>query len=137
MSEPDLARYKEIYGTTLSSPEWKFVAARDPEFVRRRTALASYLFSPTGRVLPLKYRELLHVCILAFRAGPEAALDLHLRRARAAGASTMEILEALETIMIAGGLPATFRGLTALVRLESSPLQAAARRRRKARARSR
>ena len=71
-----------------------------------------------GKALPKKYRELIHLCLLAYRFAPDRTLMAHLKRAKEAGASTRELMEAFETAMIAGGVPTYIHGMNALLRLE-------------------
>lgn len=98
----------------LDFPEWVYTESRDPEFFRAYAALRSHVFGD-GSELPAKYRELIHVCLLASRLGPDRALRAHILRAKEAGASQLEILEALETAMIAAGVPAYIHGVRVLM----------------------
>lgn len=101
----------------MALPEWIYMAREDPEFFRAYADLRAHCFAD-GRVLPKKYRELIHLCLLAYRMAPDRTLMGHLRRARDAGASPREIMEAFETAMIAGGVPTFIHGMNALLRLE-------------------
>jgi alkylhydroperoxidase/carboxymuconolactone decarboxylase family protein YurZ len=69
-----------------------------------------------GQALPRKHRELIHLCLLAYRFAPDRSMFAHLQRAKDAGASPQEIMEAFETTRIAGGVPAYLHGMNALLR---------------------
>jgi alkylhydroperoxidase/carboxymuconolactone decarboxylase family protein YurZ len=101
----------------ITLPEWTFAAREDPDFFRPFADLRTHVFSE-GRALPRKYRELVHLCLLAHRLAPDRSMTAHLHRAREAGASTREIMEAFETAMIAGGVPTYLHGMNALLRFE-------------------
>ncbi len=101
----------------IDLPEWAFAAREDPEFFRPFADLRTHVFAD-GQALPARYRELIHLCLLASRFAPDRSMFAHLRRAKDAGASTREIMEVFETAMIAGGVPAYLHGMNALLRLE-------------------
>lgn len=101
----------------LGLPEWVYMAREDPGFFRPYADLRAHCFAD-GQALPRKYRELVHLCLLAYRMAPDRTMLAHLRRAREAGASAREIMEAFETAMIAGGVPTFIHGMNALLRLE-------------------
>lgn len=101
----------------MGLPEWIYMAREDSEFFRVYADLRAHCFAD-GNALPKKYRELIHLCLLAYRMAPDRTLMGHLRRARDAGASPREIMEAFETAMIAGGVPTFIHGMNALLRLE-------------------
>jgi alkylhydroperoxidase/carboxymuconolactone decarboxylase family protein YurZ len=70
----------------LALPEWTFATREDPGFFRPFADLRTHVFAD-GQALPRKYRELLHLCLLAYRLAPKRSMVAHLRRAREAGAS--------------------------------------------------
>jgi len=102
----------------LALPEWAFAAREDPGFFRPFADLRAHVFAD-GQALPRKYRELVHLCLLAYRLAPERTMVAHLCRAREAGASPREIMEAFETAMMSGGVPTYLHGMNALLRFES------------------
>ena len=97
-------------------PVWAYAAEKDPDFVQASNHLTNMGFKD-GKALPAKMRELIAIGILAFR-GREAGVYEHIRRALNHGATKQEVLEALETAMIAGGNPTFNLGVTALLKIE-------------------
>lgn len=98
-------------------PEWELVARRDPEFFSTydqlyREALGS------GRGLPIKYRELVALGILAFRGAGSDAIANHIRRALRHGATHAEVLGALEATIIPGGGVTFLNGIRGLARVQ-------------------
>ena len=112
-------------------PEWKYVAANDPDFMESynayyRDALAredglpiKYYRDALARDsgLPIKYRELVALGVLAYRGVWEGALVNHIKRALEHGATRAEILGALEAAAIPGGAPTFVTGVRALVKV--------------------
>lgn len=97
-------------------PEWEIVARRDPQFFSAydglyREALAS------GRGLPIKYRELVALGILAFRGAGSDAIANHIRRALRYGATRSEVMGALEATIIPGGAVTFLNGIRGLARI--------------------
>ena len=103
-------------GIRLSQYEW---AARvDPDFMQGYEAFSSLIWNPPyPRALEPKTRALIAIVLFAYR-GIEDTLPRHMQRAIDLGASTQEILEALETACLPGGGPTLYRGITALMKLE-------------------
>jgi alkylhydroperoxidase/carboxymuconolactone decarboxylase family protein YurZ len=98
-------------------PEWELVAREDPDFMESynqyyRDALAR----DTG--LPIKYRELVALGILAYRGVWEGALINHIKRAIEHGATKAEVIGALEAAAIPGGAPTFVTGIRALIKVE-------------------
>ncbi|HEV8674269.1 MAG TPA: carboxymuconolactone decarboxylase family protein [Methylomirabilota bacterium] len=98
-------------------PEWELVAREATEFTEAynelyRQALAS------DRGLPVKYRELVALGILAFR-GETQGLVNHIRRAIDHGATRAEVLGAIQAMLIPGGGVAFLNGLRALAKLDA------------------
>lgn len=110
-----IRRVRQVRGYLY--PEWEWVARLDPRFFSAydglyREALAS------GRGLPIKYRELVALGILAFRgAGPDAIAN-HIRRAFRHGATRAEVLGALEATIIPGGAVTFLNGIRGVVRAQ-------------------
>jgi alkylhydroperoxidase/carboxymuconolactone decarboxylase family protein YurZ len=97
-------------------PEWKYVAANDPDFMESYNAYyRDALARDEG--LPIKYRELVALGILAYRGVWEGALINHIKRALEHGATKAEILGALEAAAIPGGAPTFVTGVRALVKV--------------------
>lgn len=115
--EPKVRSGKAGAGRHLGLPEWEFAAREDPAFFRPYEELRARCFSD-GKALPKKYREMIHLCLLAYRFAPDRTLMAHLKRAKEAGADVRELMEAFETAMIAGGVPTYIHGMNALLRLE-------------------
>src|SRR5688500_58135 len=86
---------------------WKFVAEHDPDFMASYNAYYRDALS-RDEGLPIKYRELVALGVLAFRGVGEGAIVNHVKRALQHGATRAEILGALEAAAIPGGAP-TFR----------------------------
>jgi 4-carboxymuconolactone decarboxylase len=98
-------------------PEWERLARDAPDFVTAYNELyRRALASDAG--LPVKYRELVALGILAFR-GEGPGLANHIRRALAHGATRGEVLGALEATIIPGGALTFLNGLRALARVDA------------------
>ncbi len=117
-TEGVLAKMRGDRGFML--PEWEFGARLDPVFFEAYSHLAPVTFGE-GKALPARVRELIHIALLAFRGVSNRALLVHMRRALQHGATKQEILEALETALVAGGAPTLYNGLNALMELEEAP----------------
>ena len=69
-------------------PEWKYVAANDPDFMESYNAYyRDALARDEG--LPIKYRELVALGILAYRGVWEGALINHIKRALQPGKASV------------------------------------------------
>lgn len=97
-------------------PEWELMAREAPEFMAAYNELYRHALA-SGAGLPVKYRELVALAILAFR-GETAGLVNHIRRALRHGATRAEVLGALEATIVPGGGVTFLNGLRALVRLD-------------------
>jgi alkylhydroperoxidase/carboxymuconolactone decarboxylase family protein YurZ len=98
-------------------PEWQYVAEHDPDFMASYNAYyRDALARDDG--LPIKYRELVALGVLAYRGVWEGALINHIKRALEHGATKAEILGALEAAAIPGGAPTFVTGLRALIKYE-------------------
>ncbi|HYE92479.1 MAG TPA: carboxymuconolactone decarboxylase family protein [Terriglobales bacterium] len=98
-------------------PEWELIAREDPAFMESynqyyRDALAR------DEGLPIKYRELVALGILAYRGVWEGALINHIKRAMAHGATKAEVIAALEAAAIPGGAPTFVTGIRALLKCD-------------------
>ena len=100
-------------------PEWRYVAEHDPEFMEHYNA---YYRDALGRDegLPIKYRELVALGVLAFRGVNEGALVNHIKRAMAHGGTRAEVIAALEAAAIPGGAPTFMHGIRALIKAEET-----------------
>jgi alkylhydroperoxidase/carboxymuconolactone decarboxylase family protein YurZ len=94
-------------------PEWEFAARADPDFVQAYNELYRRALND-GQALSAKIREFVAIGILAFK-GDVGGVRSHIQRAVRLGASTQEVLEAVESCIIPGGAPAFFCGLKALL----------------------
>lgn len=108
-------------------PEWELIAREAPDFVTAYNELYRQALAVDGR-LPVKYRELVALGILAFRGEPQGLVN-HIRRALEHGATRDEILGAIEATIIPGGALTFLNGLRALARVDAE--QAAKRRKKK------
>ena len=98
-------------------PEWELVAREAPEFVTAYNELYRQALATDAR-LPVKYRELVALAILAFR-GESAGLVNHIRRAFEHGATRDEVLGAIEATIIPGGALTFLNGLRALAKVDA------------------
>jgi len=94
-------------------PEWEFAARTDPDFVEAYNNLYRAALND-GQALNAKTRELVALGILAYRRDVNG-VKAHILRAMRLGATTEELLEAIETTIIPGGAPTFFVGLSALM----------------------
>lgn len=97
-------------------PEWELAARLDPDFMEAYNTLYRLALGK-GRALPVKYRELIAIALLAFR-GEQEAVVTHIRRALRLGATKEEIFETFEAALIPGGALTFLRGLKALLQIE-------------------
>jgi alkylhydroperoxidase/carboxymuconolactone decarboxylase family protein YurZ len=120
MSEPRsdadkaLAQEASPYGY----PYWEWVAREDPEYVKARRPL-SELSVGEGKALPIKYREMVIIGILAFRGSSLDGMLAHMRRAIQHGATKRELLEAIQSAAVPGGGPTFAAGCRALMQLDT------------------
>jgi alkylhydroperoxidase/carboxymuconolactone decarboxylase family protein YurZ len=99
-------------------PEWEWLAREAPEFLAAYEALYRAALASDGG-LPVKYRELVALGILAFR-GESQGLVNHIRRARQHGATRAEILGALQATIVPGGALTFLNGLRALLQVDAA-----------------
>jgi len=98
-------------------PEWELVAREAPEFVAAYNDLYRRALATDAR-LPVKYRELVALGILAFR-GESQGLVHHIRRALEHGATRAEVLGALEAALVPGGALTYLNGLRAFAKVSA------------------
>jgi alkylhydroperoxidase/carboxymuconolactone decarboxylase family protein YurZ len=119
MSEPrsgtdqSLAQEASPYGY----PYWEWVAREDPEYVKARKPLSD-LSIGEGKALPIKYREMVIIGILAYRGSNLDGILAHMRRAIQNGATKRELLEAIQSAAVPGGGPTFSAGCRALMQLD-------------------
>ncbi len=94
-------------------PEWEFAARADPDFVEAYNSLYRAALTD-GQALDAKTRELVALGILCYRRDANG-VKAHILRAMRLGATEQEILEAIETMIVPGGAPTFFVGLSALM----------------------
>ena len=99
-------------------PEFERCAEYDPEFFEWFNQIRPHCFLD-GKVLPAKYRALIHMCLLAYR-GEVQGVKERIRMAIGLGVTKLEIIEALQTAMVGGGVPALMNGMAGLVQYEES-----------------
>ena len=88
-----------------------------PEYVEARKPL-SELSIGEGKALPIKYREMVIIGILAYRGGNLDGILAHMRRAIQYGATKRELLEAIQSAAVPGGGPTFSAGCRALMQLD-------------------
>lgn len=93
-------------------PEWEFAARMDPDFMAAYDGLYPHAFGE-GEVLSAKLRELIAIGVLTTK-GDADALRQHIRRARRLGASTRELFETLQSVLVPAGAIAFLQGLRVL-----------------------
>jgi len=98
-------------------PEWEWAIRQDPGFAEAYDAFYRQALAK-DEGLPVKYRELVALGILAFRGVSEDALVNHIRRAYQHGATPGEVLGALEAAAVPGGAVTFVNGLRALTKVE-------------------
>jgi alkylhydroperoxidase/carboxymuconolactone decarboxylase family protein YurZ len=92
-----------------------YVATVDPDFMEAYNNLYNNGLR-SGKALPVKYRELAAIAILAYRTRDNGVYE-HMKRALRHGATHQELLEAIETTIIPGGGPTFDSGIRALMRI--------------------
>jgi alkylhydroperoxidase/carboxymuconolactone decarboxylase family protein YurZ len=92
-----------------------WLARTDFAYANALSALERVVWRRDERALELRYRELMAAVILGCRA--DHAIEAHLRRALAAGATLRELVEAFEVAAILGGFPAIHHALPYFSRL--------------------
>jgi alkylhydroperoxidase/carboxymuconolactone decarboxylase family protein YurZ len=120
--ETKSAKSERLIEETIKSrgyifPEWEFVCKSDPDFFENYNNLYASSLGKRG-ALEIKVKEFIALAVLAFRGVPTNVLIAHIKRAMDNGATKEELLEALETALIAGGAPTFFNGLQALLNLD-------------------
>lgn len=113
-AEKSLAQEASPYGY----PFWEWVAREDPEYVKARKPLME-LSIGEGKALPIKYREMVIIGILAYRGSNLEGLLAHMRRAIEHGATKRELLEAIQSAAVPGGGPTFSAGARALMQLDA------------------
>ena len=98
-------------------PEWELGARLDPDFFEAYDRLYREALAKSDG-LPVKYRELVALGILAFRGVSTDALVNHVRRAYQHGATREELLGALEATVVPGGAVTFLNGLRALAQVD-------------------
>ena len=86
----------------IEAYEW--LARIDPAYHDARRKLAHLVEAPGAPTLAVKYREIIVAVVLGCRRDP--AIDTHLRRALAAGATLRDMLEAFQAAVVLDGFPA-------------------------------
>jgi alkylhydroperoxidase/carboxymuconolactone decarboxylase family protein YurZ len=97
-------------------PEWAFLAEKDPGFMEAYNEFYERVMTD-GKALPAKTKELITIGLLAY-VGLEQGVCNHAKRALRLGATKEELLEAVETLIIAGGSPTLRTGLAGLIMME-------------------
>ena len=95
---------------------WLYMSEKDLGFLAAYNELYTRALTD-GKALPIKVRELVAIGILAFRGNADAVYE-HAQRALRHGATKQELLEAIESTIVAGGAPTFATGLRALMRIE-------------------
>lgn len=85
-----------------SFPEFEWLARFDPAYENARRGLTAAVWVPEDPALPIKYREVIASVILAMRG--YHTIDAHLRRAIENGATVRQLVEALQTATVPGGM---------------------------------
>jgi alkylhydroperoxidase/carboxymuconolactone decarboxylase family protein YurZ len=120
MSEPQKTSGKSLAqeASPYGYPFWEWVAREDPEYVQARKPLME-LSVGEGKALPIKYREMVIIGILAYRGGGMEGILAHMRRAIQHGATKRELLEAIQSAAVPGGGPTFSAGARALMQLDA------------------
>jgi alkylhydroperoxidase/carboxymuconolactone decarboxylase family protein YurZ len=85
----------------LNAPEWKYIAAIDPELAQRASAFVDHCLLPGGseqELLGPGPRELLAIAALCVRGEVDIAAA-HIRRAYAWGMNRFQVLEAISCVL--------------------------------------
>ena len=114
-----LEKMKKERGYVL--PPLEYAVRQDVGFMEAYDALYKRVLMD-GKALPAKTREFIAIALLAYR-GHDHAVYEHAKRAMRLGASRQELLEAIETSILAGGAPAFATGLKALMRIDKEEQQ--------------
>lgn len=101
--------------TGYAVAEFDWMRRWTPEYDDARRDLLSFIQTPVGSALPVRYREIITAGILAFRGDP--ATETHLRRALREGASMRELIEAMQVAGVPGGAPTLQFALGCLMRI--------------------
>jgi alkylhydroperoxidase/carboxymuconolactone decarboxylase family protein YurZ len=100
-------------------PEFDRVGKSDPNFLQLIKQSSEYCLKD-GKALPAKYRLMIHICLLA-RTGHVRGIPNHIKNAiEKYGASELELIEAFETAMVAGGVPTMIRAMGGLISYEEN-----------------
>jgi alkylhydroperoxidase/carboxymuconolactone decarboxylase family protein YurZ len=110
------AQIQEDRGYNFDTFKW--LAEHDPEFESTRLAAVEMTYTRKDGVLEPKVRELIAICLLAFRM--YHSVRAHIGRALREGASVSEVVQALEMASIPGGQATLHFGLDHLIALEES-----------------
>src|SRR6266511_4858208 len=113
-TDKSLAQEASPYGY----PYWEWVAREDPEYVKARKPLSD-LSVGEGKALPIKYREMVIIGLLAYRGASQEGILAHIRRAIQYGATKRELLEAIQSAAVPGGGPTFSAGARALMQLDA------------------
>ncbi|HEU5464782.1 MAG TPA: carboxymuconolactone decarboxylase family protein [Candidatus Binatia bacterium] len=100
-------------GLGSENKAYDIIARLDPEYFEKLKGL--YVDGTFGRegALPRKTKELIMVGICCALLRPRG-IRLHSERALAVGATPKEVIEAIETAAIPGGMPGLWAGVEAL-----------------------
>jgi len=112
MAEEAKQAFKKI-GLGAENSAYDIIARLDPEYFEKLKGL--YVDGTFGRegALPRRTRELIMVGICCALNRPRG-VKLHSERALTLGASPREVLEAIETAAIPGGMPGLWLGVETL-----------------------
>jgi alkylhydroperoxidase/carboxymuconolactone decarboxylase family protein YurZ len=110
------AQIQEDRGYNFDTFKW--LAKHDPEFEATRLAAVEMTYTRKDGALEPKVRELIAICLLAFRM--YHSVRAHIARALREGASVSEVVQALEMASIPGGQATLHFGLDHLIALEES-----------------
>jgi alkylhydroperoxidase/carboxymuconolactone decarboxylase family protein YurZ len=93
-------------------PPWiQPLQARDPKFVDTYMTQREHILRDGA--IPAKYKHLMTMIVDALMTHPDG-VETIANRARAAGASEAEVLEAVEVVYLFGGTPALVTAMNAL-----------------------
>ncbi len=93
-------------------PPWiQPLHARDPKYVDTYMAQREHVLRDGA--IPAKYKHLMTMIVDALMTHPDG-VETIANRARAAGASEAEVLEAVEVVYLFGGTPALVTAMNAL-----------------------
>jgi alkylhydroperoxidase/carboxymuconolactone decarboxylase family protein YurZ len=103
-------------------PAWAYMVENDVDFMEAYNSLYERALTD-GKALPARIRELIAIGLLAYR-GQDEAVYLHIKRALRLGATKQEVLEAIETTIVPGGVPAFGVALAAFMKVEAEEREA-------------